>query len=159
MRKSIKARSFEEAERDLPIPMVRGDEIAVVSIGCPGTKTPRGVLPEKPHHLRLEFDDINYEVEDLKAPEPKHVRAIIDHAEECAKFDITYCHCRAGISRSTAAAFILRCIKLGPGNEDEALQRLLADRSIAEPNARMVSFADEMLEDLDLTSVLPAHFY
>ncbi|HEV8431540.1 MAG TPA: dual specificity protein phosphatase family protein [Pyrinomonadaceae bacterium] len=55
-------------------------------------------------------------------------------------------HCEAGISRSTAAAFIMYACWLGPGQEREAMTRVLAQRPIAIPNRRMVQIADRLLE-------------
>lgn len=54
-------------------------------------------------------------------------------------------HCEAGISRSTAAAFIMYACWLGPGQEHEAMTRVLAQRPIAIPNPRMVAIADRLL--------------
>ena len=54
-------------------------------------------------------------------------------------------HCEAGVSRSTAAALIMYACWLGPGREREAMMRVLAQRSIAVPNRRMVELADKLL--------------
>ncbi len=54
-------------------------------------------------------------------------------------------HCQAGVSRSSAAALILYAAALGPGHEAEALERVLEQRPIARPNARMVEIADRLL--------------
>jgi predicted protein tyrosine phosphatase len=55
-------------------------------------------------------------------------------------------HCQAGISRSSAAAFIIHAVLLGPGREEEALARVLEQRPIARPNRRMLEIADRLLE-------------
>ncbi|HZE69251.1 MAG TPA: hypothetical protein VE135_06945 [Pyrinomonadaceae bacterium] len=55
-------------------------------------------------------------------------------------------HCEAGISRSPAAALILYACWLGPGREDEAMRRVLAQRPLAIPNRRMVELADHLLK-------------
>jgi predicted protein tyrosine phosphatase len=55
-------------------------------------------------------------------------------------------HCEAGVSRSTAAALIMYACWLGPGGEDEAMMRVLAQRPIAIPNRRMVEIADQLLD-------------
>ena len=54
-------------------------------------------------------------------------------------------HCEAGISRSTATALIIHACWLGPGLEDEAMQRVGAQRPYAIPNRRMVAIADNLL--------------
>ncbi len=54
-------------------------------------------------------------------------------------------HCYAGVSRSTAAAFISACA-LDPTRDEQALARLIRDRSpTATPNLRLVSIADARL--------------
>jgi predicted protein tyrosine phosphatase len=54
-------------------------------------------------------------------------------------------HCEAGISRSTATALIIHACWLGPGREDEAMQRVGDQRPYAIPNRRMVAIADYLL--------------
>ena len=54
-------------------------------------------------------------------------------------------HCEAGVSRSPAAALIIYACWLGPGQEQEAMERVLAQRPVAMPNPRMVELADRML--------------
>jgi predicted protein tyrosine phosphatase len=54
-------------------------------------------------------------------------------------------HCWAGISRSTAAAYILACDKSGPGTE-AALAKILRERAAhAAPNRLMVQIGDDLL--------------
>jgi predicted protein tyrosine phosphatase len=81
-----------------------------------------------------------------------YVAASRDDVDRLVKFlqrvdGTTLIHCAAGVSRSTAAAFILLCILLGPGREEEALDhlhRIATDRVIL-PNRRLVWFADDLL--------------
>jgi predicted protein tyrosine phosphatase len=54
-------------------------------------------------------------------------------------------HCGAGISRSAAAALILYACWLGPGREQEAMEKVFTLRPIAKPNRRMVMLADKIL--------------
>jgi predicted protein tyrosine phosphatase len=54
-------------------------------------------------------------------------------------------HCWAGISRSTAAAFILACDRAGAGSEAR-LARMLRERAKhADPNRLMVRIGDDLL--------------
>ena len=55
-------------------------------------------------------------------------------------------HCEAGISRSSAAALIMYSCWFGPGQEAEAMRRVLEQRPIAMPNRRMVEIADRLLD-------------
>ena len=54
-------------------------------------------------------------------------------------------HCEAGISRSTATALIMYACWLGRGREDEAMERVIAQRPYSSPNRRMVALADKLL--------------
>jgi len=54
--------------------------------------------------------------------------------------------CAAGISRSTAACYIILCYLLGEWNEREALTLVENKRSIARPNPLMVKLADDYLD-------------
>jgi predicted protein tyrosine phosphatase len=54
-------------------------------------------------------------------------------------------HCFAGISRSTAGAFIAACA-LNPSRDEGEVARLLRTASpTAQPNALLVSIADDLL--------------
>lgn len=54
-------------------------------------------------------------------------------------------HCFAGISRSTAAAFISACALAPQANEGAIARSLRAAAPSATPNARLVALADELL--------------
>lgn len=54
-------------------------------------------------------------------------------------------YCEAGISRSTATALIMYACWLGPGREEEAMERVITQRPYASPNRRIVAFADKLL--------------
>lgn len=54
------------------------------------------------------------------------------------------CHCRAGVSRSAACAFILKCLDVGPGKEYDVITELGKSRPIY-PNQIMIYFAQEIL--------------
>jgi predicted protein tyrosine phosphatase len=54
-------------------------------------------------------------------------------------------HCYAGISRSTAGAFITACA-LNPKRSEESIARAIRSFSpTAQPNIRLVSLADDIL--------------
>ena len=54
-------------------------------------------------------------------------------------------HCWAGISRSTAAAYIITCLLNPERDEAEIANTLRAASPSATPNARLISVADEIL--------------
>jgi len=55
-------------------------------------------------------------------------------------------HCYAGISRSTAAAFISACVLNPERNEAEIAARLRAASQTAYPNRRLIALADRHLD-------------
>ncbi|MCR0985020.1 tyrosine phosphatase family protein [Roseomonas populi] len=54
-------------------------------------------------------------------------------------------HCNAGIGRSTAVAFAILADRLGPGQEQQALDEVLRIRPQAVPNLHVVDLADRVL--------------
>ena len=74
------------------------------------------------------------------------IRRILTLAEQLRSESGTLLiHCEAGISRSTATALIIYACWLGRGREDEAMQRVIAQRPYSCPNRRMIALADELL--------------
>lgn len=146
----IVARSLPEANMDV---IQLGPNSAVVSIGEPDGPLPYGFDEENPLHVRLEFHDVlepdpdAYEDAErrIQPPARQHVDFLRRRAEALRQAGMVYCHCNAGISRSTAAAFILRCIWTGPGNEEACLEAVIEDRPNADPNPLLIEYADELL--------------
>jgi predicted protein tyrosine phosphatase len=117
----------------------------VVSIGEPGEKVPAG-YGRVPRRLRLEFADIDWEGAGQLPATAHDIRRLIEFAGVVrAAGGTTLVHCEAGISRSTAAAYILHAVLLGTGQEREALQATLAAVPDGRPNRWMVRLADEAL--------------
>jgi len=144
----IVARSLADAKRELP--KLDSDD-AVVSIGSPNTTVPDGFDPSNPLHLRLQFDDVTSEMptfgrERVHPPRRDHIQHLLDRAEKLFDSGLVYCHCAAGISRSTATAFILQCLHRDPGEEEEAMHAVLEDNPFASPNRLMVELADDLLD-------------
>ena len=98
------------------------------------------------NHLILAVDDI------VSAPEAgqtlpgdEHVKRLIAFAETWDRTAPMVVHCFAGISRSTAAAFAAACV-LNPGRDEKTIAQAIRDASpTAQPNARIVSIADRLL--------------
>jgi predicted protein tyrosine phosphatase len=143
--------SLAQASRHL-LSTSRGPEIScLVSIGALGEKMPAGYR-RPPIRLRLEFSDIMDECAtgtDDGGPMRAHIEMLIAFAPSVAKAaasGATLVHCQAGVSRSTAAAYILLAAIAGPGRESEALDAVYAAAPHAYPNRRMVRLADEVLD-------------
>ena len=111
--------------------------------------------PETPHrsftgiaddnHLKLTFHDITAPAEGFTAPAADHVETLIHFLKARQGHDPMLIHCWAGISRSTAAAYIAACA-LAPDRDEAALALVLREASpSATPNARFVALADDIL--------------
>jgi predicted protein tyrosine phosphatase len=106
--------------------------------------TPPSVGPDR--HLKLSMNDICEPQDGLVLPCENHVSDLIDFTLEWDRKAPLLIHCWAGISRSTAAAFISLCA-LNPDADEHGLARVLRRASpTAFPNRRLVALADEALE-------------
>ena len=106
--------------------------------------TPQGILPTQ--HLRLGVNDIAEDIDDLVPPGVEHVAELIAFVQSWDQRSPLLVHCWAGISRSTAAAFIALCA-LNEGHPEDELARLVrACGSHAHPNRLMVRHADSLLK-------------
>jgi predicted protein tyrosine phosphatase len=104
---------------------------------------PVSVRPD--NHLLLDMDDITFEMEGYVAPSEAHVEKLIGFVSGWDRAAPLVVHCFAGISRSTAGAFITACT-LNPRREEETIARAIRDASpTAQPNIRLVSLADRLL--------------
>ncbi|HUO92458.1 MAG TPA: hypothetical protein VMU22_06030 [Rhizomicrobium sp.] len=103
-------------------------------------ETPTGVDPVR--HLRLPVNDVAEAWLSEAPPEPRHVDELIAFGRGWTADAPMLIHCWAGISRSTAAAYILLCDRLGPGHEVKIAQRLRMIAPHAFPNPLLVAHGD-----------------
>jgi predicted protein tyrosine phosphatase len=97
------------------------------------------------NYLRLDFNDIAEEIPGLVAPAEIHVRKLIDFAHGWDRTAPLVIHCFAGISRSTASAYIAT-LALDPLRDPFELATELRRKSpTATPNPRLIGFADAIL--------------
>ncbi len=103
-----------------------------------------------PHRLDLRFNDIAAPREGLTPPSPADIAALLSFANDWPSNDWPgaaplLIHCWAGVSRSTAAAYIIACAKTAPGQETALAQALRAAAPFATPNPLMIALADAHL--------------
>jgi predicted protein tyrosine phosphatase len=105
--------------------------------------TPEGVHPDR--HLKLGINDITEPQPGHVVPEHIHVDRLVQFIDTWSGEDPLLVHCWAGISRSTATAFIALCMR-NEGKDEMAILREMRMRAphIA-PNRRIVTFADKIL--------------
>jgi predicted protein tyrosine phosphatase len=97
------------------------------------------------NHLILGMDDITAPMDGYVIPCDEHVARLIDFVRGWNRAKPMVVHCYAGISRSTAGAFVAACT-LNPARDELAIAQALRRASAtATPNIRIVSLADRML--------------
>ena len=106
--------------------------------------TPEGISGHQ--HLRLGMHDVTTDGAMHTAPDEMHVRELLAFARGWNRSQPMIVHCWAGISRSTASAFAIACMLNQPGREREIAALLRQRAPHAQPNSRIVAFADHLLD-------------
>jgi predicted protein tyrosine phosphatase len=106
-------------------------------------KRPRSIPAER--HLHLGIADIISPIRGMTEPAEDHVQRLLDFVGEWDRTQPMVMHCFAGISRSTAGAYIALCHLLPDRSEAEVAQRLRAASAVASPNPRMIELADGIM--------------
>ena len=106
-------------------------------------ETPPAILPER--HFRIRVHDIVEPAEGAIAPAASHIEDVLTFARTWSREAPFLVHCWAGISRSTAAAYILLCDIRGPGCEVATARELRELAPHAQPNRLMIRHADQIL--------------
>jgi predicted protein tyrosine phosphatase len=101
-------------------------------------------VPEA-NHLWLRVHDITLPMEGYISPQVEHVERLITFVRSWDRSAPLVVHCYAGISRSTAAAFITVCALNPHRDEDVIAQALRRASATAIPNIRIVTLADDLL--------------
>lgn len=96
-------------------------------------------------YLRLAYHDVPEPREGLVAPDAALIARLLDFAAGWDASRPMLIHCWAGVSRSTAAAFIIACQRAPDRSEAEIAQALRAAAPYATPNPLMISLADTAL--------------
>lgn len=105
---------------------------------------PQHIVPA--NHLVLAVDDIVSPADGYTAPAEEHVGRLIDFVGGWDRTTPMVVHCFAGISRSSGAAFVAAC-SLNPRRDElQIAQAIRAASRTAQPNARIVSIADRLLD-------------
>ncbi|MCZ8182264.1 MAG: protein tyrosine phosphatase [Beijerinckiaceae bacterium] len=104
---------------------------------------PPGIAPER--HLKLDFADITEPREGEVMPGSEHVEQLLGYFEAWDRSAPLVVHCYAGVSRSTAGAFIAACQLRPDRDEAEWASEIRRLSPTATPNARLVALADAAL--------------
>jgi predicted protein tyrosine phosphatase len=105
---------------------------------------PAHIAPQ--NHLVLAVDDIAAPMEGYTVPGEEHVQRLIRFVGQWDRAAPMVVHCFAGISRSTAGAFVAACA-LNPARDEQQIAWDIRRASrTAQPNAAIVSIADRLLK-------------
>ena len=97
------------------------------------------------NHLVLGMDDIAAPMDGYVVPCDDHVGRLIAFVRGWDRASPLVVHCFAGISRSTAGAYVAACA-INPARDEMTIANALRRASAtATPNTRIVSLADRML--------------
>jgi predicted protein tyrosine phosphatase len=96
-------------------------------------------------HLQVPIHDIAQDAGDWRAPGLSDAETIIRFAEGWDRSAPMLVHCWAGISRSSASAFIAACLHNPDTDEGEIAAAIRAASPTASPNVRLVAHADALL--------------
>ena len=97
------------------------------------------------NHLILGLDDISAPMDGYIIPGEEHVDKLIGFVRGWDRAKPLVMHCYAGISRSTAAAYVAACALNAARSEHAIAHELRRVSPTATPNARIVWLADRML--------------
>jgi predicted protein tyrosine phosphatase len=96
-------------------------------------------------HLWLQFHDIVEPRDGHIHPAGEHIERLIGFVKRWQRASPMVIHCYAGISRSTAAAYVAVCTLNAEGSEVAIAQALRRASPTATPNIRIVALADDVL--------------
>lgn len=117
----------------------------VVTLINDGTLVKRPTTIDADRHLFIAVGDVVAPTDGMILPEADHVERLIAFVQGWDQAKPMVIHCFAGISRSTAAAFITLC-HLDPGRPEREIAGAIRQLSpIASPNPRLVALADALL--------------
>ncbi len=116
--------------------------VTLINVATP-VKRPDSI-PEN-RHLFIGVSDITEPMDGHILPGEEHVNRLLSFVRTWDRERPIVIHCWAGISRSTASAFITACALRPHLDEAELALRLRAAAPSATPNPRLVAAADAIL--------------
>lgn len=116
--------------------------VTLINLGTTVAR-PAGIAPAR--HLFLGMSDISQALDGHVLAGQEHMARLLAFLRDWDRAEPMVIHCWAGISRSTAAAYIAACALRPERDEDEVADALRSAAPSATPNARLVALADAAL--------------
>jgi predicted protein tyrosine phosphatase len=111
-----------------------------------GTHVARPLEIAADRHLYVSISDIVEAIDGHILPSDGHVAELLEFVRRWDRAAPMLIHCYAGVSRSTAAAFITACALSPHRDEYEIATAIRRNSPTATPNARLIALADAMLQ-------------
>jgi predicted protein tyrosine phosphatase len=118
---------------------------SMVTLLSPGTAVVRPSAIALERHLHIGMSDIVEHSPGQVLPDAVHVDALIAFVHGWDRREPMLIHCYAGVSRSTASAYIAACLLAPHRDEQEVALALRTASPTATPNSRLVALADDAL--------------
>jgi predicted protein tyrosine phosphatase len=118
---------------------------SLVTLLGPGTEVhrPMHIRPER--HLHLAVSDIVEATPGHVLPDASHLDELLGFVHGWDRAEPMLIHCFAGVSRSTAAAYIAACALAPKRDEFDVARSLRAASPTASPNTLLVALGDRAL--------------
>lgn len=117
----------------------------IVSLLSPYDDFPEFHGHPQDHHLQVAIHDIAEDVGDWQAPGKSDAERVVQFVSDWRQSAPLLIHCWAGISRSSASAFIAACVHNPEADEEEIAWAIRNASATASPNTRLVAHADALL--------------
>jgi predicted protein tyrosine phosphatase len=118
----------------------------IVSLLDPGYAFPETGPAYFNRHLRLCFNDIHVTTEGQVMPTAKHIDGLLAFISLWSRKTPILIHCRAGIGKSTAVAFITACLHNPHADELEIAGALRRASPLARPYETLIQLADAAMD-------------
>ena len=138
---SIHVCSLERIEKSVEQTGAR----SLVTLINVNTRVDRPALIAPERHLFIGMSDILTHQDGHILPGEVHVNSLLEFVRAWDRATPLLIHCYAGVSRSTAAAFISTCALQTHRDEAEVAQLIRQRSPTATPNAKLVEIADRIL--------------
>lgn len=118
----------------------------LISLLSAGTEMTRPAEIAESDHLFLKLHDISEPQDGMTMPGMQHVRDVLNFARGWDRARPLVINCYAGISRSTASAYIVAAAMAPDRDELELAQALRKASPSATPNPVLIALADRFLK-------------
>ncbi|WP_068080789.1 tyrosine phosphatase family protein [Polycladidibacter stylochi] len=119
---------------------------AVISLSSPKSEIIRPKLISGDKFLSIQFHDISQARDGLELATREQIETLIDFGRDQLAAGSVVIHCFAGISRSPAAAFLLKCCVCPFETEEFWALHMRSLCKKVTPNRHVVELADQILQ-------------